>query len=96
MNNHHPSRTLNETSFSLLGLGPVDFVVIVGTYSLLQPAFYFFFQMSLVIPFLISLFEFLFLLKVRNSYRRHFVRDLALYLKTKMLRFGVYYDPEND
>lgn len=97
MKHHRPARILNESGFNFMGLSGFDLIFVFGGYSFLQPLLYFFFNTSLVIPLFISIGVFLILLRIRNKYRRHFLRDLFLYLfvHIKSFGFGVYYGPEN-
>lgn len=90
-----PSRILNESSLGFWGLNPKDFIVVMMLYTFLQPVFHFVFSMSMLFPALISLLAFIFLLRIRATQRRHFIRDWMQMKFYQVLKFGVYYDPED-
>ena len=91
-----PSRTLNESGFSIAGLSAFDMFILVCTFGGMQPLFNILLNLSLFWPLLISFFQTVLLVIIRRKYRRHFIRDFTKYLYIKILKGGAYYDPSAD
>lgn len=91
-----PSRTLNESGFSIAGLSALDILVLICMFGVMQPLFNLVLNMSLVWPLFISLIQTVIIISIRRKHRRHFIRDFALYLSIKIRKGGVYYDPTSD
>ena len=88
----NPSRVLNEAP-NILGLNLNDMasISIIYLISLLTLNM---FQLE-VFSGLVAIVCALMLIPIRIKYRRHILRDYFLYLRIKLLNFGVYYDPKN-
>lgn len=91
-----PSRTLNESGFSILGLSAIDLLVSVCVFGFLQPILHLILSLSLIWPLIITVIQVTFMIHVRRKHRRHYLRDLALHLYLKIMKGGSYYDPTVD
>lgn len=89
-----PSRTLNESGFSIAGLSIWDMLLLLCSFGLMQPLFVLFFKMSIAWPFGITVLQIIVFIIIRHKYRRHFLRDYIKFIFLRVTQGGAYYDPK--
>lgn len=88
---HEPSRVLNETRLTVFGITVQDFIYLVGIYGVLQVFYMLLLNKNTIWPIFTLIIITLVLVAIRNTQRRHIIRDSIKYLYNKIIRSGEWY-----
>lgn len=90
MKSFQSSRVLNETGGTALGLGLTDYFGLMAVYGFLQGIWFLVFRTTNILLLVVMLLSGIFLIYIRQKYRKHIIRDYIKYKFTTVFKFGVW------